>query len=312
MLGRTLYFGNPYYLSLKRRQLCIHHKDGPESKPVETCPIEDLAVLVLDHVQISLSIPLLQELAENNVAVVVCDKQHLPLAQFVSLRGNSLQQKHYSAQLEASQPLKKRLWQQTVSAKIRMQAALLESWGRDSGPLPSYAGSVKSGDSDNREAAAAKHYWPSLWGGDFRRITQQNLQTYPLAIEQDSEKQQINSLLNFGYAVLRSSVARALIGSGLLLSLGIQHHNQYNPFTLADDIMEPYRPYVDDAVLELHEQGALELASKEVKQSLPGMLACDVKIGKVRRLLMNALSITSASLVRCFLGEARQIDYPHF
>ncbi|WGK70080.1 type II CRISPR-associated endonuclease Cas1 [Candidatus Haliotispira prima] len=305
MLKRTLYFGNPYHIRLQRKQLLFRAKDGSLE---DHCPIEDLGVLVLDHPQISLSMPLLIELAEANVAVVLCDERHLPIAQMLAMRGHSLSQKHHAAQIEASPVLKKQLWKQTVEAKIGNQARLLSYSGRDTGPLPRYKVTVKSGDSDNREAVAAQYYWPSLWGADFVRLQQP---------EKDKDGpanelwRSVNFLLNYGYSVLRAAVARALVGSGLLLSIGIHHHNQYDPYTLADDVMEPYRPYVDWAVLELNEAGpdGAEIG-RTAKQRLLAMLACDVEIGKVKRPLLNALSVTSASLVRCFAGEAKQVEYP--
>ncbi len=304
-LKRTLYFGNPFHLSLRRRQLLFCAKDGSLD---DSCPVEDLGVLVLDHPQLSLTMPLMLELAENNVAVVLCDGSHLPAAQVFSMRGHSLQQKYQAEQMAASLPLKKRLWQQTVRAKISNQQALLEQSGRNSGPLSRYAANVKSGDSGNREAAASQYYWPCLWGKGFVRKTHKDMPREA----SDAQWLDVNLLLNYGYSVLRAAVARALTGSGLLLGCGIQHHNQYNPYTLADDIMEPYRPYVDSAVLELHK--VLDCvgpeAGKQAKQSLLSLLACDVPISRVKRPLLNALSITSASLQRCYSGEARQIEYP--
>ncbi|MEM9424520.1 MAG: type II CRISPR-associated endonuclease Cas1 [Spirochaetota bacterium] len=313
-MKRTLYFGNPYHLSVRRKQFCFRAKDGTLE---DSCPIEDLGILVLDHPALSMTVPLLLELAAANVAVVFCDKSHLPAAQLLSLNGHSLQQKYQSAQVEASQPLKKRLWQQTVVSKIMNQQILLRQLGKDSGPLKRYAATVKSGDSDNREAAAAQYYWPALWGQGFIRQTRsgmsaaKNAEVSGNALSADPFAESwgnVNFLLNYGYAVLRAAVARALIGSGLLISYGIHHHNQYNPYPLADDVMEPYRPFVDSMVMQLQQKHE----KKEAKRHLLGLLACDVSIGRVRRPLLNALSITSASLQRCFSGESRKLEYPRF
>ncbi|MCD6374938.1 MAG: type II CRISPR-associated endonuclease Cas1, partial [Caldisericaceae bacterium] len=236
MLKRTLFISNPYHLSLKNRQLVVSEKGG---MPVKTAPVEDLGFIVLDHPQISFSMKLVEQLSEFNVATVFCDSKHLPSSMLLPLDANHIQSEIFRAQIDASEPLKKNLWKQTIEAKIKNQARLLSKLGKNSGPLKAIAKSVKSGDSDNREGFAARIYWNALFGKAFIR---------------DRYGNPPNMYLNYGYIILRSAVARAVSGSGLLATLGIHHRNRYNAFCLADDLMEPYRPWVDEIVVELEEK----------------------------------------------------------
>jgi CRISPR-associated protein Cas1 len=265
---------------------------------IKTAPVEDLGFIVLDHPQISFSMKLMEELSENNVAVVFCDSKHLPSSMLLPLDAHHIQNEIFRAQIDASEPLKKNLWKQTIEAKIKNQARLLTKLGKNSGPLKAIAKSVKSGDSDNREGFAARLYWMELMGREFIR---------------DRYGEPPNPFLNYGYILLRSAVARALSGSGLLATLGIHHRNRYNAFCLADDVMEPYRPWVDEIVYRMNEKwpGSFML-EKEHKAELLQLMTADVKIGENRRPLMVALSQTTASLARCFSGEQRKIDYPVF
>ncbi len=295
MLKRTLYFSNPYYLSLENCQLKIKEKDGQLSTSV---PIEDIAYIVLDHPQISFSMKLIEHLTANNVAVLFCNSSHLPTSMLLNLDGHNLQSELFQAQIRASEPLKKNLWKQTIEAKIKNQAAHLEKRGLQANNLQTLARSVKSGDVDNREGVAARFYWNSLIGGDFTR---------------ERGGAPPNHLLNYGYILLRSAVARALAGSGLLATLGIHHHNKYNAFCLADDIMEPYRPYVDQIALNVYADYPNEITlNKEMKASLLSLMNCDVMIDGNKRPLMVALSTTTASLARCFNNESRKIIFPDF
>jgi CRISP-associated protein Cas1 len=293
MLKRTLFFSNPCQLTLKNRQLVAEMKDGGEKK---SAPVEDLGFVVLENQQISISMPLIGELVDNNVAVVYCDRTYHPHAMLLNLNGHHLQQELFSNQIAAGIPLKKQLWKQTVEAKIRNQAALLKCLGKEYRHVAYYAGLVKSGDTDNREGAAARMYWPELFGSDFSR---ERYGTVP------------NNMLNYAYAVLRAAVARALAGSGLLATLGIHHHNRYNAFCLADDIMEPYRPFADGIVYLLYDHyGNMGELTTEIKMKLLEVLSVDVWFGKRKRPLMIALSNTTASLARCYCGEDKQISYP--
>jgi CRISPR-associated protein Cas1 len=295
MLKRTVYFESAAYLSFKNGQLVYTPK--PEGE-VRTVPIEDIGFVVLDNHSITLSLRLIEELTANNAAIVFCNKLHHPTAMSVPFAGNTTHAATLSAQLEMSEPLKKNLWKQTVEAKVRNQAAVLEK--TDSGGsevLCRYADSVKSGDTDNREGAAARVYWQNLFGDDFRR------ERYGDAP---------NHLLNYAYAILRAAVARSLVGSGLYPAIGIFHHNKYNAFALADDVMEPYRPYADEIVFQLWKEAdpADSELSKEQKQQLLKLLAADVHLTNTLRPLMVGLSYTTASLARCVRGEQKKVDYP--
>jgi len=293
MLKRTLFFSNPCRLSVKDKQMVIELRENGDTK---TAPVEDLGLVVLEHQQISISLPLIEELSNNNVAVVFCDRTYHPASMLLNLNGHHLQQELFSHQIKASEPLKKNLWKQTVEAKIGNQAALLKKLGKEEKSVAYFAGDVKSGDTTNREGSAARSYWPLLFGPGFNR------ERYGAAP---------NNMLNYGYAILRAAVARALAGSGLLATFGIHHHNRYNAFCLADDIMEPYRPYVDGLVQRLHYSRAdtTELTT-EIKMELLGILTTDVTFGKITRPLVVGLSQTTASLAKCFAGQAKKITYP--
>ena len=266
--------------------------------PFKTAPIEDIGFIVLEHPQISVTMKLMEQLTEHNVTVVFCDSKHMPSSMLLPLDAHHIQNELFRAQIDASEPLKKNLWKQTIESKIKNQARLLEKKGFNGQSLKNLAKSVKSDDSDNREGFAARLYWNTLFGKGFIR---------------DRYGEPPNMYLNYGYILLRSAVARALAGSGLLATLGIHHRNRYNAFCLADDIMEPYRPWVDEIVIEFEEKwpGQMML-EKEQKAGLLQLMSADVKIGENRRPLMVALSQTTASLARCFNGETRKITYPVF
>lgn len=293
MLKRTLLFTNPCRLTLKDRQIVIELIEHAE---VTTAPIEDIGFLVLENQKIIITLPLLDEMIQNNVAVIFCDSTHYPASMLLNLNGHHLQQEIFRHQIEAGAPLKKNLWKQTVEAKIRNQAALLKYIGKEYKHVAYFSGNVKSGDSDNREGAAARIYWPVLFGDDFSR---QRFGPPP------------NNMLNYGYAILRAAVARALAGSGLLATLGIHHHNRYNAFCLADDIMEPYRPFVDGLVFQLYEQfGCSGDLTSDLKMRLFEILSVDVGFKKIKRPLMIGLSMTTASLAKCYAGQSAKIEYP--
>ncbi len=295
MIKRTLFISNPHHLALRNGQLQISDKSGLVLK---TAPVEDLGFLVLDHPQISFTMKLVEELNEYNVATIFCDSKHMPSSMLLPLDAHYIQSELFRAQISASEPLKKNLWKQTIEAKIKNQARLLDKLGKNSTQLKSIAKTIKSGDSDNREGFAARLYWLALLGKDFTR---------------DRYGEPPNNFLNYGYILLRSAVARALSGSGLLSTLGIHHRNRYNAFCLADDIMEPYRPYVDEIAYDLNEKYPdTFMLAKEHKAELLQLMAMDVKIGESKRPLMIALSQTTASLARCFSGEQRKINYPIF
>ncbi len=292
MVKRTLSFSRPCSLSLKNCQMVIKMKDDPDF--IRTIPIEDIGFVLLENQQISITLPLLNALADNNAAVIVCTEKMMPNAMLLNLDSNSVQGERYRDQINASEPLKKNLWKQTVEAKIRNQAALLDKLDKDGSQLKPYWQNVKSGDTDNREGIAAKIYWDALFGDDFMRY---HTGASP------------NEMLNYGYTVLRAAVARSLMGSGLFPAFGIYHRNRYNAFPLADDIMEPYRPYVDEIVFDLYTNGEQEL-NKEVKAELLRLLYVDTMFDRVTRPLDLGLSVTTSSLAKCFSGEQKKIMYP--
>ena len=294
MLYRSIYIGNPAYLKLKDKQLKVTDPETKEEKG--SVPIEDIGLLMLDHYQITLSHQLIQELMKNNVILISCDERHLPLAGMLPFSGNTLFSERVKTQIEVSEPLKKQLWKQTVECKIQNQLKVLEQLGKYASPMYEYLKEVKSGDTTNMEGIAAQHYWKYLIDNDFLR---DRFGDYP------------NPFFNFGYGVLLSIIARALVDTGLLLVLGIFHRNKYNPYCLASDIMEPYRPIADLLVmkwLQLHpEKQSLD---KESKSFLLQIATQDVNIEKLVRPLIVGVKMTASSLLKCYTGEKRQMSYP--
>ena len=307
MIKKTLYFGNPAYLSLRDAQLVIKlpevvkNNTLPEhfkQKTEVTKPIEDIGVLVLDNKQITVTSGVLEALLENNCAVITCDSKSMPVGLMLPLYGNTTQNERFRHQLDASLPLMKQLWQQTIKVKIENQGKVLEKcMGESIKCMKVWASEVKSGDSENMEARAAAFYWKNLF--PIEGFTRGRDGIAP------------NNLLNYGYAILRAVVARGLVSSGLLPTLGIHHHNRYNAYCLADDIMEPYRPYVDELVLDIVKGGLdYEILSKEIKGRLLTIPTLEVNISGKRSPLMVAVGQTTASLYKCFTGELRKIIYP--
>ena len=304
MIKRTLYFGNPAYLSLKMKQMVVRipqKDDGDlpsEEDMVRTVPIEDLGVIILDNKQITITQGLIDALLENNCALITCDSRRMPVGLMLPLAGNTIQNERFRSQLDSSLPLRKQLWQQTIEAKIRNQGAVLRYvTGQEHKNMLKWSDSVRSGDADNMEARAAVYYWKTIFPND------------PCFIR-DREDEGANALLNYGYAILRAVVARALVGAGLLPTLGIHHHNRYNAYCLADDIMEPYRPYVDKLVVEMLEDGAEDKLNATNKVKLLNIPVIEVKINEKRSPLMIAVSQTVSSLVKCFRGDCRKLIYP--
>ncbi len=291
MIKQTLFFSTPVCLSLKNYQIVISWKDCDDKI---TRPIEDIGCVVLENQMISITLPLLNELVKNNVAVILCDNKMMPTSMLQNLDANTTQAESLKFQLAVTDPMKKQVWKQIIESKIKNQAAVLALAGKNKDILKPYYNNVKSGDSDNREGLAAKIYWNSLLGNSFKR---------------EREGCSPNSLLNYGYSILRAAVARALLGSGLLPNLGIFHKSRYNAFPLADDVMEPYRPFVDEIVYRLYENGITEL-NKESKSEIMRVLNCDVNIGKVKRPLQIALTMTTASLVKYYTGEIKKLSLP--
>lgn len=308
MIKKTLYFGNPAYLSLKNAQMVIklpeveNNDTLPDSFKIRntiTKPIEDIGVVVLDNKQITITSGLLEALLENNSAVIACDSKGMPTGLMLPLYGNTTQNERFRAQIDASLPLKKQLWQQTIQQKIANQATVLrETVNAETGCMHTWVKEVRSGDPDNHEGRAAAYYWKSLFG----HITGFNRERTGVSP---------NNLLNYGYAILRAVIARALVSSGLLPTLGIHHHNRYNAYCLADDIMEPYRPYIDRLVFDIVKRhGENTELTREIKAELLTIPTLDVTIQGKRSPLMVAATQSTASLHKCFSGELRRIHYP--
>lgn len=297
MIKRTLFFGNPAYLSTKNEQLVVSFPE--EGKAESVIPIEDLGYIVLENPQITITNGLLMKLVQNKTAVITCDNQHLPCSIFQPMVGHTEQTERMNHQLNASLPLKKQLWQQTIVAKIENQAMHLQMRGKNSLKLKRWAKEVKSGDTENHEAISAAYYFQNLFN-----------------IEEFSRNQKgipPNNLLNYGYAILRAVTARAICSSGMLPSAGIFHRNKYNAFCLADDIMEPYRPYVDALVYDIVETGCqIDELNKNIKTDLLSIPAMDVTLDGKSSPLMIAMSRTTNSLYECFLGSSRKLLYPEF
>lgn len=305
MIKKTLYFSNPIYLSLRNAQLVLRKPDADKLEESfkqdaeRTIPIEDIGVVVLDNRRITITTGAMEALLANNCAIITCDSTDLPVGLMLPLCGNTTQSERFRSQIDASLPLKKQLWQQTVRQKILNQAAVLsKNTGAIVKNMQVWANEVRSGDPDNFEARAAAYYWRNLFPA---------LPNFVRGREGDPP----NNLLNYGYAILRACVARGLVGSGLLPTLGIHHHNRYNAYCLADDIMEPYRPFVDDLVINIMQQypDYSEL-TRSIKAALLTIPSLDVTLDGKRSPLMIAVGQTTASLAKCFNGELRKIAYP--
>lgn len=308
MIKKTLFFSSPVRLSLRNGQLVIRLSevdsndtlpDAFKQQAEVTKPVEDIGVVVLDHRQITITTGAMEALLENNCAVITCDSRSMPVGLLLPLSGNTTQSERFREQIDASLPLKKQLWQQTVQQKIVNQAAVLaECTGTEVGCMHAWAKDVRSGDIENMEARAAAYYWKNIFPDipEFIR---------------DREGIPPNNLLNYGYAILRAVVARALVSSGMLPTLGIHHHNRYNAYCLADDIMEPYRPYVDELVVKIaRSKDVPETLTKELKAEMLAVPTLEVIINGKRSPLMVAATQTTASLFKCFSGELRKIAYP--
>lgn len=311
MIKRTLYFGNPAYLSLSNAQLLVRLPEVekndllPENfkkEAIAKIPVEDIGIILLDHQQITITQAVLELLLENNVAIITCNSTHHPIGLLLPLSSNTIQNERYRAQLDATEPLRKQLWQQTVIQKIKNQSAVLATQHIENSFLIALSQNVKSGDSNNCEATAAAYYWKYLTpalskeAGEFRR---------------HKEGLPPNNYLNYGYAILRATMARSIVGAGLLPTLGIHHTNRYNAYCLADDLMEPYRPFVDKLVIDIIERhGIKEDIPKEIKTDLLKIPVLDVMLDGAKSPLMLATQRTAVSIVKCFEGEQRKSLYP--
>ena len=292
MLKRTIYLSSPLKISVKDEQLLITLRDN--DKPTSTVPIEDLAHVVIENQQVSITIPALNALIRQNVGVIICDDKSMPHILMNPLDSNTLQGQRYRTQLEASLPIKKSIWKQIIVSKIANQSRLLNKLGKDGDILKPYYMNVKSDDSDNREGIAAKLYWQKLLGKGFDR---------------SRNGVPPNNLLNYGYTILRASVARSIVGSGMLPALGIHHRNRSNAFPLADDLMEPFRPFVDEVVINLFTANHSRI-DKESKSEIINVLYCDTTVnGKIHPLNI-AVTMLCTSVIKMMDGECKSLNLP--
>jgi CRISP-associated protein Cas1 len=300
MLKRSLLIENACHLKCRQEQLIISysHIKGQEAFPEKSVPLEDVAVIILEHQQITLSHFLMDKCMYHNIALICTNETHHPTGMLLNLDGNTIQSEKFKYQIAATTPLKKQLWQQIIISKIKNQAIVFSKNNLDNKPLLYYAKNVKSGDMENAEGAAAAHYWrnlfPPIWNFYRRR-----------------DGAPPNNLLNYGYAIIRAIAARALVGTGLMPTLGIFHRNRYNAYCLADDIMEPYRPYVDLCVRSIIDQtSAIDNLTSELKVALLRIPQQDVSIDGGTSPLLNALQKTAISVAKCYEGKIRKLSLP--
>jgi CRISPR-associated protein Cas1 len=296
MIKRIIDISEPAYLHITNSQLLIDKNE----KTIASIPIEDLAIVVLENSQIVITQALIIACQKSNVALIFCDEKHLPYSLLLPIsEGNTLHNKILRQQVEMGKPAKKRLWKQIVNHKINHQIKTLEKAGKSIVQLQRLNTKVKAGDPENIEAQAAKKYWGLLFGNEFRR---------------NINEPGINGLLNYGYAIMRAMIARAIVGGGLHPALGVFHQNQYNGLCLADDLMEPLRPWVDWLVYNFatrSEVSKLEVNS-ETKQLLLGLPACKVNYEKRKMPLMNACHYMVADFKRAIENHRYKISYPQW
>lgn len=298
MIKRILCFTNPAYLSLHLKQLVVEQTQADKTETIKhTISIEDIGVVIMESPQITITQALIAALLDNNCAVITCDSHHLPAGLLLPLDNHNLQNERFREQINASEPLCKQMWQQTIVSKINSQAYVLRRQNIECRNMEMWAKSVRSGDSDNLEGRAAAYYWRNIFGdSDFVRGQFGDMP---------------NGLLNYGYSIVRAMMARALVAAGLLPTLGIHHHSRYDAYCLADDIMEPYRAFVDLQVLDMWKRyGDVEELSPALKKELLSLATIDVQIEAHRSPMMIAMQTTANSVQRCFSGASRKIVYP--
>lgn len=293
MLKKSILIENKTSITAKNLQLVIK-SEIRES----TIPIEDIGFIVLDNPEIYLSIPAMNLLVENNTALIICSNNHLPNGMFLNLNSHHIQQEIFKNQIEASVPLKKQLWQHTIVEKITNQGILIEKISQQKNSFEFLASKVLSGDTTNMEGVAASQYWKTFFD------------TYDINFRRERFGDYPNNFLNYGYAILRAATARALSGSGLLNTLGIHHKSKYNAFALADDIMEPFRPLVDEKVFEIMQTYEEQELNTKIKSELLQILTRTVYFKEEKSPLMVALQKTASSVQQCFTGERKKIKYP--
>lgn len=295
MLRKTVEIASPgTRLSVAHRQLVIERPDQPKA----TLPIEDLGVVVVDDVRATYTQAVFIELLEAGATVMVTSRDHLPAGMMLPLNAHHVQTERHIAQVEASEPTKKRLWQGLIQRKIALQGEVLRVFTGEDGGLIPMSRRVRSGDPDNLEAQAAQRYWPRLFGPKFRR---------------DRTEEGINALLNYGYAIVRAATARAVVASGLISSLGVFHKNRGNPFCLADDLLEPYRPFVDWRVGLLsrdNEAAPPSLDQRSTRATLLSLFNETVLVQGRKVPFLLAIQSGAASLCRALTGGDKDLALP--
>lgn len=299
--ARTLYFGNPAYLRVKNGQLMI---ELPREDQTRQVPLEDIGLMVLDHPQITCTQRVFAEALQHQAAILICDQKHMPFGLMVSMQGNNLQGVRVRRQAEIAPEEKKRIWNNIVAAKIRNQADLLLQHHLSSAPLLRWS-KMAQAQSDHLEGRAAAFYWPRIFS---------NHDPIYEGFKRERDGEFPNNLLNYGYTILRAATARAIVCAGILPGLGLFHQNQYNAYPLADDLMEPFRPFVDALVGQILEEEEEEvfMLEKHHKAKLLGVLNQAVSIEGKRGPLSQALHRAAVSLVQCFEGKRKRLVFPMF
>ncbi len=292
MIKRIIDISDGAYIHVKHQQLVIE-KQG---ETVGQVPIEDLGVLILQHPAIVLTQQLIVACQKNKVVIIFCDEKHLPYSVILPIgESHTLHNKILKQQVAISEPTRKRLWQQIVKYKIKQQEQTLAILNKEFSRLSYLSTQVKTGDSNNCEAVAAQAYWKLLFGKAFKR---------------DTDLDGINSLLNYGYSIIRAAVARSICGAGLHPTLGLFHTNQYNALCLADDLMEPFRPWVDHAVYQMADTNSDIVINQQSKRVLLGLLSEAVLYKKKTMPFMVALHYLMADLKRCYSNRTKTLPYP--
>ena len=291
-MKRIIEISKKSYLSIENKQLVINQNNVEVGK----VPMEDVGKIILDNSSITITQAVLVLSQKNNIALVVCDEKHLPTSILLPItEGNKLHSKVLKGQVEIRLSTKKRLWQDIVRQKILNQAGTLRLFDLDYRHLSAMVLRVKSGDTNNMEATAARYYWKTLFGDEFRR---------------NPESSGINALLNYGYSIIRASIARALVGTGLHPALGIHHQSQYNGLALADDLMEPFRPWIDQKVKEIAGQGIEPEINRETKQNLLAILESDVQYREESCSFLNCLGFLASDLKQAILTDTKALTWP--
>ena len=294
MLRKTIEIATPgTRLSVSHRQLVIERPELAKA----TTPIEDIGVLIVDDRRATYTQSVFIELLSAGATVMVTGHDHLPAGMMLPLDAHHVQTERHRAQIEASEPVRKQIWRALVSAKLAQQGCVLDHFKPGPNGLAAMASRVRSGDPDNLEAQGAQRYWPLLFGKDFRR---------------DRDAEGVNAALNYGYAVVRAALARAIVASGLIPSLGVFHRNRSNPFCLADDLFEPYRPYVDWRVklLTIERTEPLSLDDRSIRAALLSLFNETILVADRKLPLLLALQASAAALSRALTGEDRTLVLP--